>query len=174
MKALAISDKNKWARFVTLEAKYSLLCRELENELIPACLDQNVGIVAFSPLHGGFLGGRYKRNTPWPVGTRFTSPTDTGRWTVDIEKLYDIVDVLHDIAKKRKASVSGVALNYLLQKKSVCSLIIGVHNIQQFKDNLSAIGWRLTDDEMGRLNNISEPLGLYPYTDQKIKLGTKV
>ncbi|NLM84630.1 MAG: aldo/keto reductase [Clostridiales bacterium] len=167
MKALSVSDANNFVRFTTLEAKYSLVLRDVENELVPACLDQGISILAYSPLHGGFLSGKYDRDKPWPKGTRFPSKDATGPWSVDYERLYRIVDELKKIAHARGVSVSDVALNYLLQKPAVTSLIIGVRNAGQLKANLTASGWDLTAEEVAALDEISRPAGLYPYEDQK-------
>lgn len=167
MKGLAISDANNYARFATMEAKYSLITRELENELIPVSVDQGISIFAYSPLNGGFLSGKYDREKPWPTGARFPSKEATGPWGVDYDLLYGIVDELKRIAADRGVSVSDVALNYLLQKPSVASLIIGVRNIDQLKANLTASGWDLTPEEVAALDRVSRPADLYPYVDQK-------
>jgi len=167
MKALSLSEFNKWARLTALEAKYSLLLRETENELIPLCVDQNIGVIVYSPLHGGFLTGKYTRNKPWPVGTRFPSKDDMGPWSVEFEQLYSIIDELNRISAERSISVSSAALNYLLQKPAVSSLIIGVRNIRQLESNLSATGWSLSPDEISFLDKLSQPAALYPYSDQQ-------
>jgi aryl-alcohol dehydrogenase-like predicted oxidoreductase len=163
MKGLSISDMHGWDRFVTLEAMYSLCNRWLEFELIPLCLDQGIAVLPFSPLHGGFLSGKYRRNNPWPSGTRFSSPENTQPWPVKLDQLYDIVDQLDLIAKSHNVNISQTALNYLLQKPGVNSLIIGVRNIQQLKENLPATGWQMTQEEITRLDKVSEPERLYPY-----------
>ncbi len=167
MKALAISDANGYARFQTLEAKYSLIQRELENELIPLSADQGVSIFAYSPLQGGFLSGKYDRDKPWPQGTRFPSREATGPWAVDYEVLFRIVDVLKGIAAERGVSVSDAALNYLLQKPAITSLIVGVRTEAQLKANLTASGWDLTPEEVAALDQASVLPELYPYSDQK-------
>ena len=168
MKGLAISDAKGYARFSTLEAKYSLVLRDLENELIPCAVDQNVSIFAYSPLNGGFLSGKYDRDKPWPTGARFPSKEAAGPWAVDYDLLYGIVDEMKKIAAARGVSVSDVALNYLLQKPAITSLIIGVRRIDQLKANLSASGWDLTAEEVASLDRVSMPMPLYPYMDQKM------
>lgn len=168
MKGLAISDANNYARFSTLEAKYSLVLRDLENELIPCSVDQGVSIFAYSPLNGGFLSGKYDRDKPWPKGARFPSKEAAGPWAVDYEMLYSIVDEMKKIAAERGVSVSDVALNYLLQKPAITSLIIGVRNIDQLKANMTASDWDLTAEEVGILDRVSRPAELYPYMDQKM------
>ena len=168
MKGLSISDLNNLSRFVTLEAKYSMLCRELEYELVPACLDQGVNILAFSPLYGGFLSGKYSRNSPWPSGTRFSSENDTGRWTIDKEKLFDMVEVMEKIALNNDTTVSHVALNYLLCKAGVSSLIIGVRNSRQLLDNLDISDKYISEDELELIDRLTEPASLYPYMNSHV------
>ena len=168
MKGLAISDANNYARFSSLEAKYSLIVRDLENELIPCAVDQNVSIFAYSPLNGGFLSGKYDRDKPWPQDARFPSKEAAGPWAVDYDILYNIVDAMKKIAEERGVSVSDVALNYLLQKPAVTSLIIGVRKIEQLQANLTASDWDLTPEEMKILDGVSRPADLYPYVDQKM------
>ena len=168
MKGLAISDAKGYTRFSSLEAKYSLALRELENELIPCAVDQNVSIFAYSPLNGGFLSGKYERDKPWPEGARFPSKEAAGPWAMDYELLYDMVDAMKKIAEERGHSVSDVALNYLLQKPAVASLIIGVRNIDQLKANLTASDWDLTEEEVAILDKVSRVPVLYPYMDQKM------
>ena len=96
MKGIGISERNDWEKFATLEAMYSLADRALEHELVPACLDQGLAILVFSPLHAGLLSGKYRRNAPWPTGTRVTS-TDEGQWPFEPEHLFNIVDVMAEI-----------------------------------------------------------------------------
>ncbi len=163
MKALSISRENGWERFVTLEAMYSLISRELEYELVPACIDQGVALLVFSPLHGGFLSGKYRRGQSWPKGTRFDSLNDPGPWTVTEEKLYPIIDELDRIAGERGVTVTQAALNYLLRKPAVTSLIMGVRTPKHLEENLKATDWDLTPEEVSRLDRISEPIRNYPY-----------
>ena len=168
MKGLAISDANQFTRFSSLEAKYSLVLRDLENELIPCAVDQNVSIFAYSPLNGGFLSGKYNRDEPWPQDARFPSKEAAGPCAVDYDFLYNIVDAMKKIAEERGVSVSDVALNYLLQKPAVASLIIGVRKIEQLKANLTASDWDLTAEEVAILDGVSRQPEPYPYMDQKM------
>lgn len=163
MKALSISHENGWERFVTLEAMYSLISRELEYELVPACIDQGVALLVFSPLHGGFLSGKYRRGQSWPKGTRFDSLNDPGPWTVAEGKLFPIIDELDRIAGERGVTVTQAALNYLLRKPAVTSLIMGVRTPKHLEENLKATDWDLTPEEMSRLDRVSEPVRNYPY-----------
>jgi aryl-alcohol dehydrogenase-like predicted oxidoreductase len=167
MKALAISDKRGWERFVTLQSLYSLLARELENEMVPLCLDQGLGILVWSPLSGGFLSGKYRRGKPQPKGTRLSAPQP--RFIPhDDEKGFDIVEELDKIAKAHKATVAQAALNYLLAKEGVSSVIIGARTPQQLADNLKTTDWEMSAEEVSRLDEMSQPVPLYPYWMQKM------
>ena len=171
MKGIAIAEKNGWEKFVTLEAMYSLAARWLEFELIPACIDQGVAVLAYSPLHAGLLSGKYRRGQPWPTGTRISSQGNF-RWPFDPEKLFNIIDELSQIAQEHNASVSQAALNYVLQKPGICSAIIGIRTVAQLEENLRAVEWQLTPEEMARLDKLSEPEHQYPYDHRLIRLPT--
>ena len=162
MKALAISDKRGWEKFVTLQALYSLLARDLENEMVPLCLDQGLGILVWSPLLGGFLSGKYRRGKPQPKGTRL-SGTQPRFLQVDEEKGFDIVDELDKIAKAHKATIAQAALNYLLAKEGVSSVIIGARTPEQLADNLKTVDWEMSAEEVERLDEMSKPVPIYPY-----------
>lgn len=163
MKALAISGENGWERFVTLEAQYSLASRWLEFELVPLCMDQGLGVLAFSPLHGGFLSGKYRRGKTWPSGTRFDGPENTEPWPIEPEKLFDIIEELNKIAREHNVNVSQAALNYLLRKPGVNSLIVGMRTAKQLEENIKATDWEISPEELERLDKISEPVRRYPY-----------
>lgn len=162
MKALSISEKQNLERFVTLQAFYSLIARDLENELVPLSLDQNLGILTWSPLGGGFLTGKYRRGKPRPQDARRSDPTDQFL-QFDEEKGFDIVDELDRIARKHDATVAQAALNYLLRKPGVTSVIIGARTKEQLLDNLEAGDWEMTPEEVGRLDKLSIPPRAYPY-----------
>ncbi len=162
MKALAISDGRGWERFITLQAYYSLAARELEYELMPLCLDQKLGILVWSPLSGGFLTGKYRRGQKPPEGTRRSDPKGVFL-KIDEEKGYSIVDELEKIAKPHKASIAQAALNYLLRRPGVSSVIIGARNTEQLSDDLKTVNWEMTPDEIARLDDLSAPPLLYPY-----------
>ncbi|HEY9167622.1 MAG TPA: aldo/keto reductase [Candidatus Kryptonia bacterium] len=162
MKALAISEKQNLERFVTLQAHYSLIARDLENELVPLSLDQKLGILPWSPLGGGFLTGKYRRGKARPEGARRSNPTNQFL-QFDEEKGYDIVDELEIIAGSHRATITQAALNYLLRKPGVTSVIIGARNKEQLVDNLKTTDWEMTPDEVIRLDEISKPPRVYPY-----------
>ena len=162
MKALAISEAQNLERFVTLQAFYSLIARDLENELVPLSLDQKLGILPWSPLGGGFLTGKYRRGKPRPQGARRSDLTNQFL-QFDEEKGLDIVDELEKIARGHKATITQAALNYLLRKPGVTSVIIGAKNNEQLKDNLLAASWEMTADDVARLDELSKPPRAYPY-----------
>lgn len=162
MKAIAISEKQNLERFVTLQALYSLIARDLENELVPLSLDQKLGILPWSPLGGGFLTGKYRRGKPRPQGARRTDPTNQFL-QFDEEKGFDIVDELEKIARNHDATITQAALNYLLRKPGVTSVIIGAKNKEQLTDNLKTTDWEMTLEEVARLDLLSKPPRVYPY-----------
>jgi aryl-alcohol dehydrogenase-like predicted oxidoreductase len=162
MKSIAISEKNILEKFMALEAKYSLASRGIEYEVVPVCLDQGVSILAWSPLHGGYLTGKYRRDQPWPEGTRFTD-TEDKMWPVEPKKLYNIIDELDQIAKIHNTSVSGAAMNYILHKPAVIAVIFGIRNAAQLEENVKSVDWQMTEEEIARLDSVSEPPHDYPY-----------
>ncbi len=162
MKALAVSEKQNLEKFVTLQALYSLIARDLENELVPLSLDQNLGILPWSPLGGGFLTGKYRRGKPRPEGARRSDPSKQFL-QFDEEKGFDIVDELEKTAKSHNATITQAALNYLLRKPGVTSVIIGAKNKEQLNDNLKTTDWEMTPGEVVRLDELSKPPRAYPY-----------
>ncbi len=164
MKALAIQDKRNYQPMISQQVYYSLAARELEDELVPLSLDQNIGMLIWSPLSFGLLSGKYRRDCPKPANTRLAHWETPGE--VDYDKLYSIVDELEAIAKERNKTIPQVAINWLLQRPSVTSVIIGARNEAQLKENLGAVDWSLTEEEMKRLNNVSARIKPYPYWHQ--------
>jgi aryl-alcohol dehydrogenase-like predicted oxidoreductase len=162
MKALAVSEKQNLERFVTLQALYSLIARDLENELVPLSLDQKLGILPWSPLGGGFLTGKYRRGKPRPEGARRTDPTNQFL-QYDEEKGFDIVDELEKTAHNHGATITQTALNYLLRKPGIASVIIGAKNQEQLTDNLKTVDWEMSAEEVARLDELSKPPRVYPY-----------
>lgn len=167
MKSLAVSDKYGWNRYVAHQVYYSLLNRDFEWELMPLGIDQKVGSFIWSPLAAGRLGGKYMRNQPIPADGRVArggSPVHED--VVSYERLYDIMDVLNEIAEEIGKTVAQVALNWLLQRPTVSSLIIGARNEEQLKQNLKAIGWNLTPEQVKKLDSASKSPKAYPYWHQ--------
>jgi aryl-alcohol dehydrogenase-like predicted oxidoreductase len=162
MKALSISDKHNIERFVTLQAYYSLVARDLENELVPLCLDQKLGILPWSPLGGGFLTGKYRKGKERPDNARRTNP-ENQFLQFDEDNGFNIVDKLEKIAGSHKATITQAALNYLLRKPGVSSVIIGAKSLDQLTDDLKASDWEMTPEEVSKLDALSEPPSVYPY-----------
>ena len=165
MKALGIADRQGLPRFASQQIYYSLQSRDAEYELIPAAVDQGLGVLVWSPLAAGLLSGRYRRDQRPSSGSR--QLTDWNEPPVyDQEKLYDTVDVLVDVAEQHGVSAARVALAYLLDKPAVTSLVIGARTSAQLADNLAAADLELTADDFRRLDRVSAPVLLYPYWHQ--------
>ena len=165
MKALAISDHRGYARFVSQQIYYSLQARDAEYELVPITIDQGLGILIWSPLAGGLLSGKYRRGQQAPDGSRHLN--NWGEPPIhDEDQLYNIIDVLVEIAGARKVSAAQVALAYMLQRPGVTSLVIGARTEVQLKDNLAAVNVTLSSEETSRLDTASLPRLLYPYWHQ--------
>src|ERR1035437_258801 len=162
MKALSISEKQNLEKYVTLQAYYSLIARDLEYELVPLCLDQKLGILTWSPLGGGFLTGKYRRGKNRPDGARRSDPTDQFL-QFDENKGFDIVDELERIANNHKATITQAALNYLLRKPGVSSIITGARTKEQIEDTIKTTDWEMIPEEIKRLDDLSKPPRVYPY-----------
>ncbi len=162
MKALSISEKQNLEKFITLQAYYSLVSRDLENELVPLCLDQKLGILPWSPLGGGFLTGKYRRGKERPKNARRTDPVNQFL-QFDEEKGFMIVEELEKISRNHNATIAQAALNYLLRKPGVSSVIIGAKSKEQLLDNLKTSDWEMVPDEVSRLDELSKPADVYPY-----------
>lgn len=162
MKSLAAADRHGWPRYVAHQVYYSLVGRDYEWELMPLGLDQGVGSLVWSPLGWGRLTGKIRRGQPLPAGSRLHETAEFGP-PVEDEQLYGIVDVLDAIAQETGKSVPQVAINWLLQRPTVSSIIIGARNEQQLRDNLGAVGWNLTSEQVARLDAASVRTAPYPY-----------
>jgi aryl-alcohol dehydrogenase-like predicted oxidoreductase len=163
MKALSVSDRQQCARYVCQEVNYSLIARDVEHEIVPLGLDQGVGIMAWSPLHYGLLTGKFRRDSR-PSETRLDALLAPG--TVDMERVYRIVDVLTAIAGGRGVSPAQVALNWVASKPCVDTVILGVRNEAQLRDNLAAAAWQLSDEEVTTLDEVSALPEPYPVWHQ--------
>jgi len=166
MKSLAISDKYGWSRYVAHQAYYSLVGRDYEWELMPLALDQNVGTVVWSPLGWGRLTGNVRRNQPLPKTSRLHKTAEQGP-PVHSDYVYGVVDAFDDVAKETGKSVPVIALNWLLQRPTVASVIIGARNEEQLRQNLGAAGWNLTAEQITRLDDASKQTPAYPYWHQQ-------
>jgi aryl-alcohol dehydrogenase-like predicted oxidoreductase len=165
MKALGISERKNLQRFISQQIYYSLQARDAEYELVPVALDQGVGILVWSPLAGGLLSGKYRRGQDMPEGSRHL--TDWNEPPVhDEDQLYDIVDVLVEIAEARGVSAAQVALAWTLGRPGIATVVVGARTEEQLADNLGAADLTLEDDERARLDEVSAPRLMYPYWHQ--------
>ena len=169
MKSLAISDRYGWARHVAHQAYYSLVGREYEWELMPLGLDQKVGAVVWSPLGWGRLTGKIRRGQPLPETTRARSSlsNEMGPQVFD-DYLFRVVDALDVVAAETGKSVPQIALNWLLQRPTVATVIIGARNEEQLRQNLGAVGWNLTPEQVAKLDAASAVPKVYPYWHQSM------
>jgi aryl-alcohol dehydrogenase-like predicted oxidoreductase len=162
MKSLAVADANKTPRYVAHQVYYSLVGRDYEWELMPLGRAERVGALVWSPLGWGRLTGKIKRGQPLPAGSRLHQTADYGP-PVDDARLFAVTDALDAIAAESGRTVPQIAINWLLQRPTVASVIIGARNEAQLKDNLGAVGWSLTAEQMQRLDAASATTPAYPY-----------
>jgi aryl-alcohol dehydrogenase-like predicted oxidoreductase len=162
MKSLAASEKRGYPRYVVHQAYYSLIGRDYEWELMPLGIDQGVGALVWSPLGWGRLTGKLRRGQPLPEQSRLHETADFGP-PVDEERLYQIVDVLDEIGQETGKSVPQIAINWLSTRPTVSSVIIGARNEEQLRQNLGAVGWSMTPEQIKRLDAASEVSAPYPY-----------
>ncbi|MEW6640515.1 MAG: aldo/keto reductase [Pseudomonadota bacterium] len=162
MKALATAERHGYPRYVAHQVYYSLVGRDYEWELMPLGLDQHVGALVWSPLGWGRLTGKIRRGQPLPAGSRLHQTAEFGP-PVDDERLYAVIDVLDAIAQETGKSVPQIAINWLLRRPTVSSVIIGARNEEQLRQNLGAVGWELTAEQVARLDAASAVTAPYPY-----------
>jgi aryl-alcohol dehydrogenase-like predicted oxidoreductase len=166
MKSLSASDRYGWTRYVGHQVYYSLIGREYEWELMALGADQGVGALVWSPLGWGRLGGKIRRGQPLPKESRLHQTAEQGP-PVAHEFVYKIVDALDAIAKETGKTVAQIALNWLLQRPTVATVIVGARNEEQLKQNLKAADWNLTAQQMAALNAASDVTPIYPYWHQR-------
>ncbi|MDR3635993.1 MAG: aldo/keto reductase [Isosphaeraceae bacterium] len=168
MKGLAVSDRYGLSRYVAHQAYYSLVGRDYEWELMPLGLDQKVSAVVWSPLGWGRLTGKIRRGQPLPETSRLQNQrvTDIGPPVAD-EYVYGVVDAIDEVAKETGKTVPQIALNWLLQRPTVASVIIGARNEEQLRQNLGAVGWNLTPAQVAKLDAASATTLPYPYWHQR-------
>jgi aryl-alcohol dehydrogenase-like predicted oxidoreductase len=159
MKALAISEKYNWEKFIAFQGLYSILVRDMEYELAPVCVDQGLGILTWSPLAGGFLSGKYRRGQPRPKGSRLSE----GNFSFNEQKAYDIVDELDRVATAHGGTITQASLNYLLGKPGVSSVVVGIRTPEQLADNLKTTDWEMQAEEVSKLDTLSKPTPIYPH-----------
>jgi aryl-alcohol dehydrogenase-like predicted oxidoreductase len=163
MKALSVAERFGLTRYVCQQVNYSLIARDVEHEIVPLGLDQGVGLMAWSPLHAGLLTGKFRRDAR-PSVSRLNELEPPG--TIDFERVYRIVDVLTGIARDRGVTPAQVALNWVLNKPGVDTVILGARDEAQLIDNLAADAWRLSKEEMARLDDVSALPEPYPMWHQ--------
>ena len=166
MKSLTVSERYGWSRYVGHQAYYSLVGRDYEWELMPLALDQGVGTLVWSPLGWGRLTGKIRRGSPIPAESRLHKTAAEGP-QVPEDYLYKVVDAIDEIAKETGKTVPQIALNWLLRRPTVSTLIVGARNEGQLKQNLGAIGWELTKEQIAKLDAASEVPLTYPYWHQR-------
>ena len=168
MKSLAVSEKYGLARYVAHQAYYSLIGRDYEWELMGLALDQKIGTVVWSPLGWGRLTGKFRRGQPLPKENRLNSPSQAGRGPqVSDDYLYKVVDALDAVSREVGKTIAQVALNWLLGRPSIASVIVGARNEEQLKQNLGAVGWKLSAEQVKKLDAASAVQPAYPAWHQR-------
>ncbi|MCF8260928.1 MAG: aldo/keto reductase [Melioribacteraceae bacterium] len=160
-KAFYVSEKYNYQKLIAHQAGYNILARELELDIIPASIEFGIGTMVWGPLHGGILTGKYRDKANWPMNTRIKKPGD--HLPYDTARGNEILDQLAKIAEGRGVSVTQVSLNYLLRKNGISSVVVGARTKDQILENVQASDWELNDNEMNRLDEISEPNQYYPH-----------
>jgi len=166
MKSIAVSERYGWARYVAHQVYYSLLNREYEWELMPLGIDQKVGALVWSPLGWGRLTGKVRRGQPLPAQSRLHKTADQGP-PIPAEHVYEVVEAIDAIAAQTGKSVAQIALNWLLQRPTVSSVILGARNEEQLRQNLGTVGWNLTAEQINALDAASAITPVYPYWHQR-------
>lgn len=164
-KALMLSEIHQWQSFSALQAEYSLIVRSIEWELLPLCKEEGVGFLAWSPVAGGWLTGKYGRNQPPPSNSRVGRED---RWDDQPEQreselTWRVIDNLIEIGKDCGKTPAQIALNWILQQPGITASILGVRTLEQLKENLGCIGWQLSEEEMNKLKKASDVPLPYPY-----------
>ena len=166
MKALWVSEREGFERFVTLQPQYSLVERNIERELLPACLEEDVGVLSWGPLGGGFLSGKYRRGEEPPEDSRIAGVSDEleEAWhRRAVERNWRTLDVIEEISSETGKSSPHIALNWLLRQPGVTAPILGARKTGQLEDNLGATGWELSEEQVQRLSEASAIEEVYPY-----------
>ena len=167
-KAIDLSHQNSWEPFVCLQPQYNLLCRSTEWEVIPVCQNEGLGVIPWSPLRGGWLSGRFHRGmSAPPAGTRIEQAEKEGwgeSWSnYNNEHTWQVIDALLSVAAETGKTAAQVAINWLLMSPGVTAPIIGVRTMEQLQDDLGAVGWSLSDEQLKCLNDASDLPLPYPY-----------
>jgi len=166
MKALWLSDKHGWARFVCLQPRYNLVDRQIERELLPICREEGLGVIPWGPLGGGFLSGKYRQDEAMPEGARIAHAE--AHWPEAMprqgtERNWRTLDAVRRVAEQRGKSCAQVALAWLIAQPGVTAPILGARSMEQLEENLGCMGWQLTAEEMQQLDQVSALEDAYPY-----------
>ena len=166
-RAIVTNRYEGWTELASLQPQYNLLSREIEWDLMPVCLESNIGIIPWSPLGGGWLTGKYSRESRPEGATRLGEDPSRGIEAYNIKNTshtWEILDVVQRIAEHRSVTMSQVALNWVRGRPGISSVLIGCRNTKQLEDNLAAVHWELSDEETAELNDVSAPgMPVYPY-----------
>ena len=167
MKSLSISERHGWSKYIAHQAYYSLVSRDFEWELMQLGINEKVGTIVWSPLAAGLLTGKYRRNMPPPDARVSQGGSPIPSNVISNDLLYKITDALDEVSEETGKSIAQVALNWLLQRPTVDSIIFGARNEEQLKQNLDAVGWNLTLDQVKKLDAASDIPAAYPYWHQR-------
>jgi len=163
MKSLSYSDFSRYVRFISIQPQYSLVSRQMDLEVLPLCLEEQVGVIPWAPLGGGFLTGRYERGRE-PVEGRLASKAGESRWELrNTDKNFRILDEVIAIAAETERTPAQVALNWLIHKQGITSPIFGASTLEQYDENIGSIGWKLSDEHWTRLDRVSALDDDYPH-----------
>jgi aryl-alcohol dehydrogenase-like predicted oxidoreductase len=162
MKSLSVSEKNNFEKYIVYQGYYSLIGRDYEQELMPLIKDVGLGLMVWSPLGWGRLTGKIKRNSAAAEG-RIKAGGSVGAPPVSDERLYAVTDVIEEISKETGKTFSQIAINWLLHKSTICNIVMGARTEQQLVENLDAVEWRLTNEQMKRLDDVSYQHPIYPH-----------
>lgn len=173
MKSLSVSERYGWSRYVSQQVYYSMIGRDYEWELMPLGLDAKVGALIWSPLGWGRLTGKIRRGQPLPEASRLHVTKNAAPPVTD-EHIYKVVDAIDEVAKETGKTVPQIALNWLLQRPTVSSVIVGARNEEQLRQNLGAIGWNLTGEQVKKLDEASRVPLPYPYFHQQSAAGERI
>ena len=161
MKSLAVSDRDRLARFISIQPQYSLVSREMDREMMSFCLEENVGVIPWAPLGGGFLTGRYTREEP--TSGRLTTMQGESSWPIRAtDNNFAVLDAVHAAAKQLNKTPAQVALAWLLQREGITSPIFGASTLEQFDDNMGAVGWDMPESIWKTLDDVSALPSEYP------------
>jgi len=166
MKALCVSELGGFERFVSLQPQYSLVERNIEREVLPACREEGLGVIPWGPLGGGFLSGKYRRGEEPPEDSRIAEVPDDFEesWTRrNVERNWRTLDVVGEISEETGKSYAQISLNWLLRQEGITAPIVGARRVEQLEDNLGAAGWELSPEQVARLSEVSAIEDVYPY-----------